>query len=56
MCKNNWGRCQAGAGQGRFCVSTPDVDGAVLVDATGSKSLSIEGKNTLVSAAISCFI
>lgn len=56
MCKNNWGRCWAGAGQGRLCVSIPDVDGAIQVDATGSKLLSIEGKNILVSETISCFI
>lgn len=45
-----------GAGQGFLCASTPDAGGAVLVDATGSKSLSIEGKNFLVSETVTCCI
>lgn len=44
-----------GAGQGLLCASTPDVDGAVQVNATGSKLLSIEGRNFHVSETVSHF-
>lgn len=51
-----WGRCQVGDGQGLLCASTPNVDGAVQVDTTGSKPLSIDRQNCLVSETIDCFI
>jgi len=44
-----------GAGQRLLYVSNLDVDGAVWVDANGSKWLNIEEKNFLVSETINCF-